>query len=484
MTATGSGTLDDWWGQLRAAALVGTARRDVPPLPALGYVPRDGTTREEALLDAAALGDAVRRAGRVADPAPDPDVPAPAETLAVAPPGAVQILELLVTQGPVGGASRGVLTVHWFDTAAAAGRVVPPRLLPQVLDLATTSAVRRAARAVLGERGRWLALRNPDWAWVTDEGRAEQAADRVSAIAALRTADPDAGRALVEQTWSTDGAQHRAASVAALLVGLGRADEPFLESCLDDRARSVREEACRLLDRLPGSARAARMADRLRPLLTTHGTLRKHLELGLPDDPDDAAVRDGLVDPGPGVSKRARWLQQIVAGAPLEVWTEVTRAEPAKVVAMLRPDDALVVTGALTAAAAGRHDLTWARALMRASPDTRLLALLPADERERHLLARVSAAQLGTLSTELAQAPRPWGPDLSRAVLAAVGSDKTTGHAVRALRDVLPTALHPSTLPAVEKAMHAAGDDTFLRTTLRDVLQFQSLHRSISEAFR
>ena len=280
----------------------------------------------------------------------------------------------------------------------------------------------------------------------------------------------------MEQTWSTDGAQHRAAAVAALLVGLGPDDEPFLEGCLDDRARSVREEACRLLDRLPGSARAARMADRLRPLLTTHGTLRKHLEIGLPDDPDDAAVRDGLVDPGPGVSKRARWLQQIVAGAPLEVWTEVTRAEPAKVVAMLRPDDALVVTGALTAAAAGRHDLTWARALMRTSPDTRLLALLPADERERHLLARVSAAQLGTLSTELAQAPRPWGPDLSRAVLAAVGSDKTTGHAVRALRDVLPTALHPSTLPAVEKAMHAAGDDTFLRTTLRDVLQFQSLN--------
>ena len=62
----------------------------------------------------------------------------------------------------------------------------------------------------------------------------------------------------------------------------------------------MREEACRLLDRLPGSARAARMADRLRPLLTTHGTLRKHLEVGLPDDPDDAAVRDGLGDPGPG----------------------------------------------------------------------------------------------------------------------------------------------------------------------------------------
>ena len=30
----------------------------------------------------------------------------------------------------------------------------------------------------------------------------------------------------------------------------------------------------------------------------------------------------------------------------------------------------------------------------------------------------------------------------------------------------------------------AGGDDAYLRTTLRDVLQYQSLHRSISEAFR
>jgi hypothetical protein len=52
------------------------------------------------------------------------------------------------------------------------------------------------------------------------------------------------------------------------------------------------------------------------------------------------------------------------------------------------------------------------------------------------------------------------------------------------LRDVLPTALDPSSLPAVEKAMKAAGDDGYVRTALRDVLQFQSLHRSISEAFR
>jgi hypothetical protein len=74
-------------------------------------------------------------------------------------------------------------------------------------------------------------------------------------------------------------------------------------------------------------------------------------------------------------------------------------------------------------------------------------------------------------------------------VLAALGpqksgGDKLAGHAVRVLRDTLPVALHPDTLPKVEQLMRSAGDDAYLRTTLRDVLQYQSLHRSISEAFR
>ena len=472
---------DLWWEHLRAAALVGTARRDVPPVPDLGTQPPDAAGRERALLEAAAMGDAVRRAGRLADPAPPPDEPAPAESLPVAPSPAAQILELLLTQGPVGPAARTTLTVHWLETAATAGRVVPPRLLPALLDASTSgSLVRAAVRPVLGERGAWLAARNPAWAWVHEERR-DGGGDRLAVLAATRRTDPAAGRELAETF--TGGAQDRALAVAALAVGLGPDDEAFLERCLDDRARAVREEAQRLLDRMPDSARAARMAALLRPLISVSGTLRKRLAVELPDDPDDAARRDGLVEPGPRTSKRNRWLQQIVMGAPLEVWSEATGAEPAKVLAMMAAEDALVLYGALTAAAAGRGDRAWARALMVASPDTRLLAVLPAEEREAFLSRRVSTMPLGRLTAELQMSPRPWGPDLSRTVLAAIGRDPESGHAVRVLRDVLPTALHPSSLPAVEKAMKAAGDDAYVRTALRDVLQFQSLHRSISEAF-
>ncbi len=117
-------------------------------------------------------------------------------------------------------------------------------------------------------------------------------------------------------------------------------------------------------------------------------------------------------------------------------------------------------------------------------PDTRLVALLPPEERDEHLAARLARESLVKTAHELQQAPRPWGPRLSKAFLAAMGREKDAGHAVRMLRETLPLALHPGSLPAVEKLMRSAGDDAYLRNTLRDVLQYQSLHRSISEAFR
>jgi hypothetical protein len=443
--------LDVWWEHLRAAALVGTARREVPAWPDLGPSAREGASREEALLDAAALGDAVRRGGRLADRSPEADDPAPEETLPVAPSPAVQILDLLLHQGPVAQAARAALTVHWLRTATTAGRIVPPRLLPALLDACMTSGPARAAvRPVVGERGAWLAARNPAWDWLT------------------RTKGPE-----------PSAPASRAAAVAARAATLSLDDEPFLEECLDDRAKSVREEAQRLLDRLPGSARAARMADRLRPLLSVSGSVRKQLEVHLPDDPDPAAVRDGLTEPGAGSSRRMTWLQQIITGSPLSVWLEVGRS-PEKVVGMLQ--DPRAVLPGLREAAAAQQDLDWARALLRVVWSMRLVALLPDEERDRLLAARIPTQKLSATS-DVQLAPRPWGPRTSEAVLAAILRDDDR-HGVRVLRDVLPEALHPSSLPAVERAMRSDGVDPSVRTALRDVLQYQSLHRSISEAFR
>ena len=481
--------VDTWWQGLRAAALLGTARRPVPPLPALGVAERPGAGAEERLLDAAALGDAARRAGAAPGVAPEPAEPAATESLPVAPTQAAQILELLLTQAPVARAAGDRLVRHWLTTAARAGRIAPPGLLPALLRLGTAGGrpMRRDLAPVIGARGAWLAGHNPDWAWASRVDRAAEPGDRTSRteqVAAARAADPVTGRSLVLETWDTDAARARVDALAGLAVGLAEGDEPFLERCLDDGARSVRDLAADLLARLPESARAARMEARLRPLVSVRGTLRRTVDVALPDDPDRAAVRDGLVDPGRGVSRRAHWLRKIVAGAPLTLWTELVDGDPERVVGMLRGENADDVLAGLRDAAAARRDPVWARALLSTAWESRLVALLPARDRESLLVARVGGSSLATMAPELSQVPTPWGPDLSAAVLGAIGRQKDAGHAVRLLRDTLVVALDPSTAGAVERLMGRVGDDTVLRTCLRDVLQYQSLHRSISEAFR
>ena len=52
--------LGDWWDDLSATALVGTARRQVPALPPALGAGRPDAPREAALLDAAALGGTLR----------------------------------------------------------------------------------------------------------------------------------------------------------------------------------------------------------------------------------------------------------------------------------------------------------------------------------------------------------------------------------------------------------------------------------------
>ncbi|MFM6851758.1 MAG: DUF5691 domain-containing protein, partial [Terrabacter sp.] len=233
-TVTGrTADVDAWWREVGNAALLGTARRAVPDLPDLGPAGvrrrQDPGAREEALLDAAALGGAALRAGRRLDHAEPPGA-APDDTRPVAPRRAVQLLELVLTQPPAGAAQRLGLLVHWLRAADDAGCRVPPAVLPLLLGMATASReLRRPTAAVLGERGRWLAALREEWGWVAEASTGAGArtasrvsgavpaadwarlpsTDRVAVLASVRAVDAAGGRALVESTWATDSARDR-----------------------------------------------------------------------------------------------------------------------------------------------------------------------------------------------------------------------------------------------------------------------------------
>lgn len=466
--------------------------------------PRADARPEEAALDAAALGGALRRAGRQPqESAPLPPA-APTDPRPEAPPRARQLLELLLVQPPTDAAATDVLLQHWCTTCHEAGHRVPHRLLPALLDRARSNELRGHVASVTGGRGSWLAAQNPDWSWLakhlrsssTDAGvaaspdaqhsgqvDADQWAllgtdQRAAQLRSLRHDDPVGARDLLLATWSSDPAKDRRALLETLLVGLSPDDEDVLEGALDDRATSVRELAGQLLDGLPTSRRAARMAKRLHPLVSATRP-RRHFEFRLPDDPDAAGRRDGLGKPPPGRSARGWWLTQIVAGAPFDVWD----APPAKVVPKIQDQDVLA---GLRRAAVLRRNSEWARALLDNGTDPELLAVLPPDERASRVLDELGRTEPAKLPTVLGSLSRPWSSQLSMAVVDRLARLKPeqTGPLLDALVPLLVRGLHQDAIPALQHWRAKVQLPRRYDAQLGSLIQSHTLRQTISEAFQ
>lgn len=482
-----------WWADTTAVALLGTGRRPPLPLPAeLTVTGRADATPEELLLDAAALGGMLLRAGAGAATY-EAEPPAPADDRAPAPDRAVQLLQLLLTQPPVGARLAPTALARWLTVAAAHRRRVPSAELPALLDAATrTPDLRPLVGPVAGARGRWLAGANPAWAWLatpvpTASGRVPTAeewarmptADRVMLLAPLRDADPATARALVESTWSTESARDRPLLLGGLQHRLGPDDEELLERALDDRAVGVRTVAQQLLDRLPGSARAGRMAQRLRPLVRTSGLLRRSLEIDLPTTPDAAGVRDGLgPKPANRSSERGHWLEQMAAAVPLDFWTEVTGRGPVDAWRMIH-DASPEARSGVTRAAVSRHDVAWLRALIAHGSGGALLKHLPPADAAEMALGSLAQVRTHDLAATLDALVGPWSRRLGDAVLDRLQAEKEPSGAVAATLPTLAERLPPDVLPRLRRWAAADGSPRLLG----DLVQYLSFVPAIPEAF-
>ena len=217
-----------WLSDLRTAALVGTARHPAPPPPVqLGVRPPEGRPSEESLLDQAALADAVTRAARACSTldAADLPEPAPPDDAPEASGEASRLLDLLLTQPPVGLELRSQLVADWLQAAGAHGRRVPHRLLPLLLSLASTKpGVAKHLDPAIGTRGHWLrdlkaggSQHGPgkpaDWAELAS-------ADATTELERLRRIDPAAARGQLGTHWDSIGARERAAHLATFATNL------------------------------------------------------------------------------------------------------------------------------------------------------------------------------------------------------------------------------------------------------------------------
>ncbi|MDN5857262.1 MAG: DUF5691 domain-containing protein [Pseudonocardia sp.] len=442
------------WDELVAAATVGTGTRPVAitTLPGAAADHVGAISAQEpaaALLDAAALLLARQRAGLVPDPAGatgrPPAVPDTAPELT--PLGAEVLARRLA-------ARDALLVPALLDATAAAGRLVPPPLLPALLEAATrTRGLRGVTARVGGRRARWLAGLRPEWSWFAEPptepddpwvwhtgGRAARQAH----LAALRASDPAAARELLGAGWPRETGDDQAAFLAVLRTGLGAADEPFLEAALDDRAAGVRATAAGLLAVLPGSGYAQRAADRARPALELRQSVRGPVLVPVPPPRWTPVMgRDGIPnDPprGTGIPPSAWWLVQVIARAPLAAWGDE------HIGTAVTGDLAPEVHAGWRAAARREGDQRWITVLLADPPpldrrttvfrtqvwvpDVDLAAALrPAARTDRvaHLL-RTDPADLHV--TELAACPRPWPRVLADAAFARIAGAAQRGEPV------------------------------------------------------
>jgi hypothetical protein len=474
------------WKEVVTAALLGSERQPLtPPSPdnpiAALLAGLDWGDPEGALLGAAAALALYQRAGQVPTTLPI-DTPADALESAtldytIPPPCEADELPRCSTRAAthlmlmLNGQYTEVLT-EWLDAATATRQRVPEESLPRLLEMGRTRTdLREHLLPVLGKRGQWLAQQNPDWeyastamhgeVWLPDDEtvtalwETSTKAARIALLRQVRTRSPERARTLLQSTWAQEKAEDRGAFLSVLQDRLSMEDEPWLETCLDDRSQHVRRLAADLLACLPESRLSREMRERVVPLLTfRRGVLtgKGKLAVVLPEECDRAMQRDGIEPEPPKVlpeeyyramqrdgienvklGLKAWWLLQMLAIIPPAFWCQQWESTPADLVQAVKGHawEQPLLDGWVRAT--NRHqDADWAAALLgewsKRLGDgvvSMLLNALPFERREAFVLQQLAAGRglhknNHALITLLTHCRHPWSAELTRAFLAAL----------------------------------------------------------------
>jgi hypothetical protein len=460
------------WDELVATALLGTQRRplDKAALPAAVRSLVDAQDHEDTaaeLLTTAAVLTGYRRAGLAVGRKAEPVAPAPPDARPmISSPARSRFARLLTMNDPD-------IFDEWLIAVRDSGRRISPERLPALASAARGRvASRPLAAAVAGPLGEWLAGLNPDWSFFSahaaatgdDVWRYGTIPQRSRWLAALLESEPERARQELAAVWSTEPAPARLEFLSALGEALSPEDGEFLEKVLDDRAEQVRELAVNLLHRLPDSAFAERMAERVRALVSVqHRALRRDvLVVNLPEECDKPMLRDGIKRVPPGGGPRAWWLKQIITAAPMRVWAEFSPSPAALLRMPVEIADERIVREAFTGAVARQQNAGWARALLDADPwitgAAIMITALPREQWAHAVVKLARKASASRMADTVADLPRPWPEDLGFALLdwlVAAPEERAVATAARVIaRAVPPSCLNhpPITGPLPEDA--------------------------------
>lgn len=425
------------WTDHTALALLGTARSPVlAPLPAPWSALEDPTATAPRRLASRLAGLAAGlRAGRDETPGTPPWTELPEETRPVVGLPAQRLLGRLLQDSD----SRDLLQ-EWLELALDHGKRPPSGRIPDlVLEARTRPGLAKLLPLACGPLLSWYAALDPRAASLVappvnalEAWESTETPHRLAALHRLRAQTPTHARTLLQGVWKGENAEARATLLEALATGLGPDDEPFLESCLNDRSSAVRSTAARILADLATSACLARLRARLatavrldvRPGLLGLGRNVK-VKVELPPSQDAALERDLGIGSNPGQKtspsppgERARLLELLVSRSGLAPWRESSAQAGEILEAFARKDFAPALSYGLKEAAVREKDREWSLALLqttRHGTDPGLLQCLSVAERRAHLLGLADKSDESALA-QLLEDVAPWEPDHTREV--------------------------------------------------------------------
>ena len=489
-------SLTSYWQHLCSTALLGTDRQALPPVEGTSLEPllTASKDKETTLLNAAALISLYIRSGQPLKPNLQPALePAPPLHLP-ADPAEGRILFEQISQ-------TSELWREWLDLSIKHQVPPPPGTLHKLLELGKSASLLRSQIAqVIGPRGHWLA-KFLEVSWLTPEDLPDALweegtlKERVAYLDKIRSEDSERARTLLEQVWKQENAEARTSLLEVLKTKASLSDEAFLESCLDDKSKRVKELAAEILSSLPGSQFTKRMIERSKPFLNYKsggllGLKKASLEVYLPEAYDKNWSRDSIEQKGMpyGMGEKAWWLKQMLGRVPPSVW-----GNP-EVLSVANKEWRDLLRGAFQVATLTFADTTWARYFL---PDEAMLRLLPLEERYDYVSNQLSNMQGPVSSGDtvwllLMDLPKPWKPGLEEALLKRVQlsllnwsrmqqSSWREQHSLVAFGQMLPVSFH-ETLPKAIAEKYAAPDH-LLREAFHKMMTLLELRKRMYKYF-
>ncbi|MCB0571899.1 MAG: hypothetical protein KDC66_19160 [Phaeodactylibacter sp.] len=424
------------WDELAKIALIGTerARLSESTLLALARlgIDTDGHPAQ-VVLEAAALYHGLRRAG----------FPLSKEEQPVGLPGQDAIAGGRPASARASRHLSLILDGHYWhalpeylELAGRHRRQLPAEYLPALFQLSLKyPEIWSMVQPALGPAGQWLLRQNPDWQPLSENPEADtwpdaSLEDKQAMLRFLRRTSPEHAPPLLRPIWDGLSYTDKLAMLNILARGLGDHDEEFLEHCLLDSRREVRQAAAGLLSHMPDSGLVERLFARAKGLLKEADGAP--LELLYPKELDEGLKRDGI---GAKKGTPATWAQEIISKIPPKRWEEHFRKPTVDCLRLLAGSARKkILIEAVTQAAILHQDHRWIEAIVRfwwrtndeeawsSALGKRLIGQLPAPVFNELAVQQLRQQpgyieERSLLSHMLSQGAHPWEARLAQLVL-------------------------------------------------------------------